>query len=46
MEKSYLDIAKSWLSESFDAATRAEVAELIKGDQKELEDRFYRTLDF
>ena len=46
MEKTYLDIAKSWLSESFDAATRAEVAELIKGDQKELEDRFYRTLEF
>ena len=46
MEKSYLDIAKSWLSESFDADTRAEVAELIKGDQKELEDRFYRTLEF
>ena len=42
----YLDIAKSWLSESFDTATRAEVAELIKGDQKELEDRFYRTLEF
>ena len=46
MEKTYLDIAKSWLSESFDAATRAEVAELINGDQKELEDRFYRTLEF
>ena len=46
MEKTYIDIAKSWLSESFDAATRAEVAELLKGDQKELEDRFYRTLEF
>ena len=46
MEKNYLDIAKSWLSESFDEATRAEVAELIKGDPKELEDRFYRTLEF
>ena len=46
MDTNYLDIAKSWLSESFDAETRAEVAELIKGDQKELEDRFYRTLEF
>ena len=46
MEKTYLDVAKSWLGQSFDAATRAEVAELIKGDPKELEDRFYRTLEF
>jgi phosphoglucomutase len=42
----YMATAKSWLSESFDEATRAEVAELIKGDPKELEDRFYRTLEF
>ena len=42
----YMAVAKSWLSESFDEATRKEVAELIKGDPKELEDRFYRTLEF
>ena len=42
----YMAVAKSWLSESFDEATRKEVAELINGDPKELEDRFYRTLEF
>ena len=46
MEKNYLDVAKSWLSPSFDEETRKKVAELIDGDQKELEDRFYRTLEF
>lgn len=46
MEKNYLDVAKSWLSPSFDEDTRKKVAELIEGDQKELEDRFYRTLEF
>ena len=46
METNYMDVAKSWLGASFDQATRAEVAELIKGDPKELEDRFYRTLEF
>ena len=46
METNYLDIAKSWLGPNFDEATRAEVAELIKNDPKELEDRFYRTLEF
>jgi len=46
MEANYMDVAKSWLGRSFDEETRAEVAELIKGDPKELEDRFYRTLEF
>lgn len=46
MEKNYMDVAKSWLGASFDEETRAEVAKLIDGDPKELEDRFYRTLEF
>ena len=46
MEHNYLDTAKQWLSDSFDVATRTEVASLINGDQKELEDRFYRMLEF
>ncbi len=46
MERNYLDVAKSWLSPSFDEETRKKVAELIDGDQKELEDHFYRTLEF
>ncbi len=41
-----MDVAKSWLGASFDEETRAEVAKLIDGDPKELEDRFYRTLEF
>lgn len=46
METNYMDVAKSWLSPSFDEDTRKKVAELIEGDPKELEDRFYRTLEF
>ena len=46
MEKNYLDVAKSWLSPSFDEETRNRVAELMSGDPKELEDHFYRTLEF
>ena len=41
-----MEVAKSWLSDSFDADTRERVKELIAGDPKELEDRFYRTLEF
>ena len=46
MERNYMDVAKSWLSDSFDEQTREEVKKLIAGDPKELEDRFYRTLEF
>ncbi len=46
MESNYMEVAKSWLSESFDADTRKRVAELIAGDPKDLEDHFYRTLEF
>ena len=46
MESNYMEVAKSWLSDSFDADTRERVKELIAGDPKELEDRFYRTLEF
>ena len=42
----YLDVAKSWLSNSFDEETQHEVLELMKGDPKMLEDAFYRTLEF
>ena len=42
----YLDTAKSWLDESFDAETRNEVLQMMKGDPKALEDAFYRTLEF
>ena len=41
----YLDVYKYWKSDVFfDSATRKELAELT--DQKEIEDRFYRDLEF
>ncbi|MBR5100763.1 MAG: phospho-sugar mutase [Bacteroidales bacterium] len=42
----YLDVAKTWLSNSYDLETQREVLEMIKGDPKALEDAFYRTLEF
>ena len=42
----YLDVAKSWLSNSYDVETQQEVMDMINGDPKVLEDAFYRTLEF
>lgn len=43
---SYKQMYESWLANSyFDAATKAEL-EAIKDDEKEIEDRFYRDLEF
>ena len=42
----YLDVAKTWLSNSYDLETQREVLEMMKGDPKALEDAFYRTLEF
>ena len=42
----YIETAKSWLDESFDSETRAEVQKMMGGDPKILEDAFYRTLEF
>ncbi len=42
----YMDIYNFWLSDVyFDAATKAEL-EAIKDNEKEIEDRFYRELEF
>ncbi|MFA6895007.1 MAG: phospho-sugar mutase [Bacteroidales bacterium] len=46
MNTNYFEVAKSWLSDSFDVKTQSEVRALMNGDQKELEDRFYRMLEF
>lgn len=46
MEKSYLEIAKQWLGPEYDPATRNEVKRLMETDPKELEESFYRTLEF
>lgn len=42
----YLENAKSWLSDDFDEQTRDQVMDLINGDPKELEDSFYKMLEF
>ena len=42
----YLDVAKTWLSNSYDLDTQREVLEMMNGDPKALEDAFYRTLEF
>ena len=42
----YLEVAKTWLSNSYDVETQREVLEMMKGDPKLLEDAFYRTLEF
>lgn len=46
MSVSYLHRAESWLSQEFDQQTRDTVKELLKGNSKELEDSFYRNLEF
>ncbi len=44
--KDYEIRAQKWLSEEFDAETRAEVKRLIAEDPATLEDAFYRNLEF
>ena len=46
MEKDYRAVAAEWMGPEYDEATRKEVFDLFQGDGKELEDRFYRTLEF
>ena len=46
MEAAYIENAKKWMSSAFDEATRKEVEQVFNTDQKELEDRFYRNLEF
>lgn len=45
MEK-YIEQAEKWLGPEYDQETRNEVKNLIDNDRKELEERFYRTLEF
>ncbi len=42
----YIDRAKSWLTSEFDSETINKVNDLINGNLKELEDSFYKNLDF
>ncbi|MHC1778791.1 MAG: phospho-sugar mutase [Bacteroidales bacterium] len=46
MSADYLERAKTWLSESFDQTTREEVKKLMDENLKELEDAFYKNLEF
>ena len=41
-----IDRAKEWLSEDFDLETRRQVAELIEKNDDELNDAFYKNLEF
>ena len=42
----YREVAMQWTGPEYDEQTRAEVRALLKGDEKELEDAFYRNLEF
>lgn len=46
MDSKILDKAKSWLGLEYDEETRSEVQALIDNNPKELEDAFYKDLDF
>ncbi len=45
MEKTYKEVAQSWLEGNYDEDTKAQVRELMK-DPAALEDAFYRNLEF
>lgn len=46
MERDFRTVAESWLSGNFDVQTKCRVRELMAGSPAELEDAFYRNLEF
>ncbi len=46
IEKSTLERAKKWLDGNFDPETKREIERMMKDDPKELNESFYRTLEF
>ena len=46
MGTNYLDKAGSWLEGSYDEETKSEIRRLIETNLKELEDSFFRNLEF
>ena len=46
MEKNYLEVAQQWLGNDYDEQTRKEVKDLMDNNPKELEESFYRMLEF
>ena len=43
---SFLDTAKTWLTDFFDPSVKKEIEHLIENDQDELKDRFYKNMEF
>ena len=46
MENNYLEVAQQWLGADYDEQTRKEVKDLMDNNPKELEESFYRMLEF
>ena len=46
MENNYLAVAQQWLGSDYDEQTRKEVQDLMDNNPKELEESFYRNLEF
>ncbi len=46
MEVSYLQRAKSWLGDGYDEETKSEIRKMMIDSPKELEDSFYKNLEF
>ncbi len=44
--ENYIEIAKEWLTDTFDEATKTEVQELINANDDEIVDRFYKNTEF
>jgi len=46
MKAHYLEVAQSWIDGNFDEETKKQVKTLMENDPAELEDAFYRNLEF
>ncbi|MFT4681713.1 MAG: phosphoglucomutase [Flavobacteriales bacterium] len=46
MDSKVLELAQQWTGESFDAETRSKVQHLMDNDPKELDESFYKSLEF
>ena len=46
MERDFREVVQSWLDGNFDEATKAQILALQENDPVELEDAFYRNLEF
>ena len=46
MQRDFREVVQSWLDGNFDEATKAQIVALQENDPVELEDAFYRNLEF